>query len=289
MRLVHLLCAACIALSSSNAVHAQARARAPTAPDIVRNERAQGSAGFEEVLGENPCPRIRTMGGKPSEAWQRMAWAAFCIERVRLGAVSRAWDGGLDEHGTRLDAGAHARKLAETEAWLRSLVGRFRVDGEYWNSGGRSPVRGTADCVGVGDGPGVACVMTASWKAPREVRKDKGLDDALNNALQPLFLLFGVDPEMPHLRVALVDFRAVEMQGLLADGAVLLTGRHDEPLTSYSWMYSLMAMRPGGVVDMKFLAVPHDPMLMLQQAYIQLDLRLHREPPGNAARPPASP
>ena len=58
-----------------------------------------------------------------------------------------------------LDEVSRSRKTAELNAWLGRLIGRFQVDAK-WVAGGRvDKIHGTAICSGVGDGPGVRCII----------------------------------------------------------------------------------------------------------------------------------
>jgi hypothetical protein len=145
--------------------------------------------------------------------WAAAAWRTICIEKLKSDAVALAWMQGQDEYGTQLGEGARARKLAEMEVWLRHLVGKFRIEGRRFRTPGDVRVRGTADCFGIGDGPGVSCVISAKWK-------DYGVASPF--AVRPQVLLFGLDPGAMEIRVTHVDFVAIEMRGFLLDGVVNL-------------------------------------------------------------------
>lgn len=76
--------------------------------------------------------------------------------------------------------------------WLRRLAGRFRNEGTLDRSGWKVPVHGVTDCIGIGSGPGMNCVITL--EAP----------GTLTN-LTPGSFLLGVDLESVALRYMSVD------------------------------------------------------------------------------------
>ncbi len=86
------------------------------------------------------------------------------------------------------------------ELWLRRLAGKFRIDGTYENSGGTSKVGGIAECVSIGTGAGVHCVISAKWIAPEESHKNPGSDDVLYKAMKRLVIVYGIDPDALAIR-----------------------------------------------------------------------------------------
>ncbi len=121
----------------------------------------------------------------------------------------------VHEHGQKvgkeevLDDTARARKLAELNDWLHRLTGRFRIDGEVEFPGGPpngegmqgGRVRGIADCIGIGDGPGVHCMINATWPIfadPLPTTSD------LLNAMQPAVLTIGLNLDPPGIQSLLV-------------------------------------------------------------------------------------
>jgi hypothetical protein len=291
-------------LSASSALHAQPRAQdPPELPENWQNMYAHGLLSDEEKSGANPCPRPDRDPDPYMSLWPRRRGVkvALCVGRIKSSAFASAWASGLDVHGVKLEPDAGARKLAEMELWLRRLTGKFRIVGEYTNDGGNSQILGTANCFAVGSGPGVSCAISAKWKAPKEACKDPQLDTVLNIAVQPLVLLFGIDPVASQLRVTLVDFRAVTMQGFLVDDAVILDMRSRgrllfNPLVTYHWLDSRVAMKPGGDVDLQLRVmgsdirttqcplVPRPPVI-----YVEFDLKLQRETLVDAGVPRISP
>lgn len=282
MRLVRVACVALAwgALCTSSTLHAQARPPALEAPGIQYAH--QEWAVSRDMADSNPCiryDRYMVAGVKPS--WGT-AGIAICVGRLRARAVALAWAKGLDEHGVQLDAAARAKKLAELEIWLRRLAGKFRIDGTATNPGGSNPAHGSAECFGIGGGPGVSCVVAATWKAPRQsLGNNPDRNMALYGALQPLVMLLGIDPDAMEIRATLFELRAVPMRGVLVDGAVILEHRSPpERLrvsaqlfvgtgmsqATYEWRASRVAIKPRGDLDMKFL-----------MSGIELDLQLHRQ------------
>lgn len=291
-RSMHVLLA-CIALSASTAVIAQPHP-GPEEPDYRMIVLERDKLSRDELRGANPCARNRAQA-KDEADYQKMVGLAFCLDGPRRRAVTQAWSMGLDAYGEPLAPDARARKLIEMEEWLRSLPGKYQIDGWYGNAGGVSPVRGNADCFGVGSGPGVACSITAKWKAPKEAGagkiKDRRLDNALYNALRPMVLLFGIDPGSLQARVTVMDFRAITMSGFLDEGTVVFGGRPNfeslfaNPLVTYTWTNIVVTTKPGGGIGIKlpvraadFISTPHA---------IMLNLQLHRDArAASSNRPP---
>jgi len=84
---------------------------------------------------------------------------------------------------------ARARKLGELDTWLRRLVGRYVVT--------RSGItQGRADCIIIGDGPGVHCVNGGAEAAQSATLFSSG---------GPWMILFGLDPDAPGIRYLRVD------------------------------------------------------------------------------------
>lgn len=268
---------ACTAMAASGALHAQARPSVPKTPRI------------EPRVEKKPV--IRPCGTGPE-----------CPADARSRAAAMAWANGLDEHGAPLDAGARTRKRAEMESWLRRLAGTFRIEGTYRNHGGKSPVLGTVKCLGVGDGPGVTCVISATWKAPKESVKDPEFDKALYDAMQSLVVFLGIDPDASRIRATLMDYRASRAHGFLIDDGVALSNAipTSMSLVRHSWSSSFIAIQPGGNLDMKLLVYPTSTQYELAgiralalgsvpNPWIEFDMQLHREPLVDSDRAGTSP
>jgi len=259
----------CTVMLASGALRAQESLPAPRLP-IAQN-----------MLDATRCPRDD--GGT--------AWHTICAWEVRSDAVSEAWEKGLDLNGVKLDAAARAKKITEMEAWLKRLVGQYRVEGTYLNTGGIGPVAGTANCRQVADGPGVQCEITATVKHPAEPAKNPSFDQAITDGMRPLIIVFGIDPDTQQIKAGLIDSRATETTGRLIDDKVLLTVQGGRPfavtftpdsrLVWYAWYQSLIALQPGGGLDMKFtiLGGAIRRSVAPTRPWTEFDLQLLRESP----------
>jgi hypothetical protein len=264
-----ILLLGCTAMLASGALRAQASLPAPRM-QIARN-----------MQDATPCPRDD--GGT--------AWHTICAWQVRSTAVSLAWENGLDLNGVKLDAAARARKVKEMEAWLKRLVGQYRVEGTYLNTGGIGKVTGTATCRHVAGGPGVQCEITAAVKHPSESAKNPQFDAAITDGMRPLIILLGIDSETQQIKAGLMDSRAMETNGRLIDDAVLLTVQGGRPfavtftpdsrLVWYAWYQSLISLQPGGGLDMKFTILGGAIRLSVAptRPWTEFDLQLHPEAP----------
>ena len=126
------------------------------------------------------------------------------------------------------DPAVRAARIAEMEALLRRLPGRFRIDGLVESGGpppvvpGMPPIRsmfapppiesgkltGVADCVAVGEGVGVHCIFNATWPTiERNVATPGGPLPAseLLRTFNPASLMIGIDAELPGIRALMVN------------------------------------------------------------------------------------
>jgi hypothetical protein len=81
------------------------------------------------------------------------------------------------------------QKLADLDAWLRRLVGRFRKVNPMDPARTDGPMM---DCVGIGEGPGVHCVSGAG-------KLDRRVD------APPTMGLYGIDPDTQQVRYMRVN------------------------------------------------------------------------------------
>lgn len=229
-------------------------------------------------------PRSLTEGQDPCD------WMP-CFASARSRAVALSWANGTDERGAPLDAIARMRKRTEAENWLRRLEGTFIVYGTYRNRGGKSPVNGTAKCLGIGGGPGFSCTINANWKPAKESYRDPAFDKSLRDAMQSFEFVFGIDPDTSEIRATLIDQRALQVRGLLVDDEVTFSGEQMslDTIVRYTWDSSFVAIRPGGEVNMKFAVRPTDVGYTTQglhrsalqpgpNAWMELDLLLRHDP-----------
>ncbi len=110
---------------------------------------------------------------------------------------------------------ARAAKLAELDAWLRRLVGRYAVSGSVGMPYRYSPVcrrntrcqepalppnsgfKGLADCTRIGDGPGVHCLVNITGIKGRQYR------------IYPKAMLYGIDPDALGIRYLQVNGESI--------------------------------------------------------------------------------
>jgi hypothetical protein len=134
------------------------------------------------------------------------------------------------------EAGAQARQPppkwkdpagppVEMDAWLRRLVGRFRFEGVIHVLGTEDrSIKGVGDCVSIGAGPGVQCVLNVSWLDIYIVNfGGDNLDSPGGGVstvpgavsyLNPAMILFGLDPGKAAINHLLVDNKGLPEGGL---------------------------------------------------------------------------
>lgn len=121
------------------------------------------------------------------------------------------------------------------DVWLRRLVGRYTFDGmiKMNPQAECSPevcqgVKGKGDCVGVGAGPGVHCVLNLAWRDMYGVDFESGTVSAPPGAisyLNPAMALFGLDPGQSAIHYLLVDNKGLPEGGLGASSGHRATFR----------------------------------------------------------------
>jgi hypothetical protein len=146
--------------------------------------------------------------------------------------------------------GQEAGPPAPTDVWLRRLVGKYRFDGLVHVVGrgdcGTLPpdpnsttveippepycqsVKGTGDCVALGKGPGVQCVLNVTWKDMYEMVLQKSEEGAETvdasptgifelpagvSYLDPAMMLFGFNPADSEISYLLVDNKGMPEGG----------------------------------------------------------------------------
>ncbi len=116
-----------------------------------------------------------------------------------------------------LDEATRRARIAELETWLTRLPGRFRIKGRiektlYNPTTGEArllgdDVTGIADCVSVGEGVAVKCILNASWPNIDIDVADIGsrpTDSESLKTLQPGVLFLGLNLDPPGIRSMLV-------------------------------------------------------------------------------------
>jgi hypothetical protein len=194
------------------------------------------------------------------------------------------------------------------ESWLSRLVGHFRIEGTYENSGGSNiSVSGTANCTRIGAGAGVYCLISTSFKAPKESHKQPQTDKALYKVMSRLVVIYGMDPDSMTIRGAWVSDYAGVMSGVLSGDALMfdiggglspdrmhvafpshISGLRPDlnlamngglgPGAVLSWMGGLVTAEAGKTINMKF-DVSSQTFLPAVRVSSAFDLNLHRESP----------
>ena len=90
--------------------------------------------------------------------------------------------------------------------WLRRLVGSYKLDGAIGDVG----IKGKADCVAIGTGPGVQCIFNAIWQE----KWDQMGRPILVDPLDPSMFLFGMDPSKATLNVLMVIDKGIASGGM---------------------------------------------------------------------------
>jgi hypothetical protein len=94
----------------------------------------------------------------------------------------------------------------DMDAWLRQLEGKFRIEGVFFRDGDEANIRharGKEDCITIGPGAGLQCVINVVWD------EDYGADgqDGQNgvSSLAPAMIEYGYDPVAAKVRYLQVD------------------------------------------------------------------------------------
>lgn len=152
------------------------------------------------------------MGG-----WQRALGVSLLMARVVAPASSHA---GENPRFSVPRPPTEAEQTPALEVWLSRLAGRFEYEGMANPYGSLPeeprPVSGRSDCMTVGNGPGVQCVLDVRWRDRRDVMGN--VVPPYPN-LNPSMMLFGYEPGTAQLR-----FLQVDNMGIAAGGTGVLTG-----------------------------------------------------------------
>jgi hypothetical protein len=126
--------------------------------------------------------------------------------------------------------------------WLRQLVGKYRFEGMvqivYTPPSSATPlypcvregvptdycqsVKGKGDCVAVGTGPGVQCILNVEWRDIYEIVNSSSLDEPAGvfnlpggvSYMNPSMSLFGLDPAKATINHLLVDNKGLPEGGM---------------------------------------------------------------------------
>jgi hypothetical protein len=102
----------------------------------------------------------------------------------------------------------------DMDVWLRRLEGRFRIEGVFYRDGEEADARhakGMEDCVTIGPGAGMQCVINVIWD------EDYGADGQSGqtgvSALAPAMIEYGFDPVASRIRSLQVDNQSLAEPG----------------------------------------------------------------------------
>lgn len=121
---------------------------------------------------------------------------------------------------------------AQVAAWLQRLTGRFKYDGmiqmgpcaEAPSAEGGPPsppsgdyctgIKGKSDCVNVGSGPGVQCILNVTWQDLLHVDFESGQVEELSvSFLDPAMELYGLEPGRRAINRLLVNNKGIADSG----------------------------------------------------------------------------
>lgn len=201
-----------------------------------------------------------------------------------------------------LDEATRASKIAEMEAWLGRLVGRFRGEAVVANISIIEKIESTAVCSRFGDGSGVRCFIGES--KPERVALPEGFRSGTtiietNMGILPV-LYFGINPDTLEIQLMIIDNRQVGgRSGALAGNTVDFSDNWKvchKVTWGECWMEARITAEPTGEIFMKFsqnhwLYGHRTPALTGGKSShtFEIELHLHRELPVDADGPRSPP
>lgn len=208
-------------------------------------------------------------------------------------------DVAVPEPATPEQVEARRLKMAEEmAAWLPRLVGRFRFEGivDFNDAPTREPpdpqkiksAKGLGDCVAVGTGPGVHCVVNVVW--PEEWNPQGEARPGGASFLAPASILYGIDAATSTIRYLQLD-----TDGLVMDGTAVLEGDTlrwtfagycvGKPQVTCGQDVKIYAPPDGKFIQM-FIEITGDPRRGLNLPVATFNLYMHRVPqvPGKASK-----
>jgi len=102
----------------------------------------------------------------------------------------------------------------DMDVWLRRLEGRFRIEGVSYVDGQEQDskvARGMEDCIGIGPGAGMQCVINVLWD--EEWGADGQVAEAGVSSLAPAMIEYGLDPVASRIRSLQVDNQSLAEPG----------------------------------------------------------------------------
>jgi hypothetical protein len=278
------------------------QARGPSASEVKEHGQDVGSSA-------SPTPRSQLAWG-----WKQVPNG---VELPTPEVAALGLPGELDD-ATRL------ARIAEMQAWLRRLPGRYRIDGhvetpgqvtvQAVGAGGamndqsmgtllEGKVSGVVDCASVGDGVGLNCIINASWPVidvdVAAMNSQPTLSEMLNT-LRPAMLNIGLNRDPPGIRAQLVtdDSIAHVWAGKLVENAVRadrLTGCKDAALGDTPDQRCLQPLEiiaePGSEVvtiilrSRPLFSPPWEDIPEFPKSRLTITLTMHRDPAARAEKP----
>lgn len=188
----------------------------------------------------------------------------------------------LDKQPAVLDEVSRARKIAEMEAWLLRLVGQFRVDGKHDAAVVGRAVHGHANCIAIGDGPGVRCAIgyPNSVSVPIPALPISADVNSSDEIVLPL-MFFGINPGTLEIELVWIRDQVEVRSGSLVGDTVSFSAdnwKGCDPVLTLCLTGGEITSTPDSDVLMKFktyhaIPIPQK-LIRIFNAY---DLRLRRE------------
>jgi len=298
---------AAIAMLACAQAHSQARGASVWQLEgkgqTIENNVVNGRQYLAELVRENGLDPEELESGRvrmvPGVGWVLEREGGEQIALQVLGQLPEA-----------LDESARASKLAEQSAWLRRLIGRFRISGRVetgsvvvLGAGETSigipktvhgDVDGVADCAAVGAGPGVHCLINATWPVIEPIRTGAesfialmGPPEASERVrlLRPAVMVLGLDPDTAEIRVSMVTDDSV---------AHIWSGRLEtNTLSARRWNNCYLGQGVAGGAPppcfqpVEIIAEPDSDLVTMvhRAAGVTIQLLLQRDPAARAEKP----
>ncbi len=215
-------------------------------------------------------------------------------------AALQAWARDREQFEKELEAmsepAVRTRKLAELDAWFRRIPGRFRIEGlikELENRMGgwvvvSDKVTGVADCTGIGEGVGVQCIFSATWRTIEAFMPERNPTAAMPlssseklRTINPAVLVLGLNMDPTGIRAQMIDAESLTYTwaGQLWENTVwasrvnsFYTGRH-------GWSPE--------IVPLQIIAAPDSEVvtIVLRSGLTTITFTMYRDPEARAEEP----
>lgn len=184
--------------------------------------------------------------------------------RGRAARGVRSTETQVEKPAPVLNEAFHAEKIKEMEAWLGRLVGRFQGDSRWNWAFGTQRNHSSVSCSGIGDGPGVRCILGPNM---------------------PL-LYFGIKRESLEIQVVVIDVeQPAARSGMLAGDTVSFATDNWKichGIWSVCWMAAEVTAKPAGEIFMKIFADMWSQgrrnSIMKSGHTLDIELHMQREP-----------